>query len=90
MAQTDPTQAYREAMTAVVDVAKTAIAPTPNQYDGLLAGEADAKPQFEDPEDTADPNEVWLGPEFVREVGAIYDPSSDDPFGLPGIKAVEG
>ena len=81
----DPTQAYREAMTAVVDVAKTAIAPQPSLYDSgqVPYGGSD------DPQDAADPNEVWLGAEFVRDVGGLYDPASDDPFGLPGIKAVE-
>jgi hypothetical protein len=83
----DPTRAYREAMTAVVDVAKTAIAPQPSPYDLEGPGNGVLKTDFSDPQDAADPNEVWLGPEFVRDVGAIYDPSSDDPFGLPGIKA---
>ena len=86
MGSQDPTQAYREAMTAVVDVAKTAIAPQPSPYD---TGQVPFGP-VDDPQDVADPNEVWLGAEFVRDVGGLYDPASDDPFGLPGIKAVEG
>lgn len=85
MTSQDATQAYRDAMTAVVDVAKTAIAPNPATFEPVRAGFVADQAV----EDTADPNEVWLGAEFVRDIGGIYDPAADDPFGLPGIKAVE-
>jgi hypothetical protein len=83
----DSTQLAREAMAAMADVAKTAISPP--VVTGAAASTVSQAPVMAmfDADDPADPNEVWLGADFIRDQSGIYDAAIDAPFGLPGIKA---
>ena len=83
----DSTQLAREAMAAMADVAKTAISPPGVAAAGAATvSQAPVMAMF-DADDPADPNEVWLGADFIRDQSGMYDASDDAPFGLPGIKA---
>lgn len=41
-------------------------------------------------DDEADPMEVFLGPDYLRETSAVLGSDDESPFGVPGLRATGG